>query len=111
MLFSMQDDILSRALRVRDAKAAAALGDPFRRRILLFCVTQEYGVAELAKATGMEIKRLHYHVGALARLGLLKITGRRRRGGRAIKLYRAAAPAFFVPAELESRSPSLALMH
>src|SRR5579864_1235174 len=100
MLLSMQDRVLSSSLRIRDRKAAAALADPFRRRILLLFVAKEYGVGELAEKTGTEIKRLHYHVKALAKLGLLKVARSRRRGGRPIKLYRAAAPAFFVSTEI-----------
>jgi hypothetical protein len=76
---------------------------------LLF-VGKEYGVAELAERTGTEIKRLHYHVNTLAKLGLLKVARSRRRPGRAIKLYRASAPAFFVPAEIAPQSSSIALV-
>ena len=35
-------------------------------------------------------------------LGLLKISGERPRGGRAVKLYRSAADLFFIPYEATS---------
>jgi DNA-binding transcriptional ArsR family regulator len=94
---------------VKNAKAAAALADPFRRHIVLTLVIREYSIAELSSVSGIEIRKLHYHVQALAALGLVKITGTRRRGGRPIKLYRASAPAYFVPAELQPVLPSIEL--
>jgi DNA-binding transcriptional ArsR family regulator len=102
----MQDSSLSRARRIRDPRSAAALGDPLRRRILLSFVARERTVAELAAAMGLEIKRLHYHVAALARLGLLRITKSRQRAGRPIKYYRASASAFFVPGDVAAELPS-----
>lgn len=54
-------------------------------------------MAELADFTGQELKRLHYHVTVLRKLGLLLVTHERRRAGRAVKVYRAVADAFFVP--------------
>jgi DNA-binding transcriptional ArsR family regulator len=109
MLLSMQEKLLSSALKIRDRKAAAALTDPFRRRILLMFIGNEYGVAELAHGTGIEIKRLHYHISALEKLGLLKVARSRPRAGRPIKIYRAAAPAFFVRAEIAPQPSSIPL--
>ena len=100
----MKDEILSRAMRVDDRRAAAAFSDPLRRRLLLQLIGREQSVAELAGATGMELKRLHYHVTALAGLGLIRVTAQRARAGRAAKLYRAAADAFYVPAALGGTS-------
>jgi hypothetical protein len=67
-------------------------------------------VAELAAALGVEIKRLHYHVTALVRLRLLTVVRTRRRAGRAVKLYRASAAAFFIPDEIAAEIPSAPLM-
>jgi DNA-binding transcriptional ArsR family regulator len=106
----MQDGALSRARRIRDPKAAAALADPLRRRILLSFVHRERSVAEVAASMGLEIKRLHYHVTALAQLGLLRIIRSRQRAGRPIKYYRASASAFFVPGDVAAELPSASLM-
>lgn len=109
MLLSMQDISLSRALRLRDPKAAAVLADPLKRRIVLSCVGRERAVAELATQLEMDLRRIHYHVGALVRRRLLIVSRTRRRAGRPIKFYRAAAAAFFVPSEIAVETPSAAL--
>ena len=96
--------------RIAGPKAAAALADPLRRRIVLSCVPSEHSVAELATAMAVDIKRLHYHVTALVRLRLLVIARTRRRAGRPIKLYRATASSFFVPADIAGELPSAQLM-
>ena len=105
----MPDKLLSSAIRVEDRKAAAAFSDPLRRRVVLLLVGREQSASELATATGVALKRLHYHLGALERLGLVAVAGRRARAGRPIKLYRAVADAFFVPAGAAAASPSEAL--
>lgn len=102
----MKDDILSRARRVGDPRAAAALSDPLRRRLVLLLAARERSVAEMAKATGLDIKRLHYHVTALRKLGLIRVARTQRRAGRPIRLYRAAADAFFVSDDIAPSSPS-----
>jgi hypothetical protein len=57
----------------------------------------------------VELKRLHYHLTALERLGLVVVAGRRARAGRPVKLYRAVGDAFFVTAGATDVSPSDAL--
>ena len=54
-------------------------------------------MSELSAESGMELKRLHHHVGRLCRLGLVAVVATRPRAGRAIKLYAAAHSEFFVP--------------
>jgi predicted ArsR family transcriptional regulator len=105
----MKDAILSRAFRVSDPRAAAALADPERRRLVLLLAGSDRTLAEIARTAELDLKRLHYHVGQLCRLGLVKITGSRRRAGRPVKFYRAVAEAFFVPAEVAASGPSKAL--
>jgi predicted ArsR family transcriptional regulator len=105
----MPDDLLSRAFRVADRKAAAAFSDPLRRRLVLLLAGQKRSAGELASVTGVELKRLHYHLAALEKLGLVVVAARRARAGRPVKLYRAVADAFFVPAETTAASPSDAL--
>lgn len=108
-LLRMKDQILSRAHTVATSAQAGALADPLRRRILLSLIPRPRSVAELAASEGIELKRLHYHVGALVRIGLLTVTGERRRAGRPIKSYRAVAEAFFVPQGLAEAAPGDAL--
>jgi len=105
----MPDDPLSRAFRIRDARAAAAFSDPLRRRVVLLLAGRERSLSELASITGWELKRLHYHVATLAKLGLVVVSGRRARAGRAVKLYRAVAEAFFIPVDLGDGSPGAAM--
>lgn len=109
MLLQMQDDILSRACRIGDARVAAAFSDPLRRRLVLLLAHQERSLAELAGITGVELKRLHYHATALRKLGLLVIAREQRRAGRAVKLYRAVADAFFVSEKVMPSGPAAAL--
>lgn len=101
----MKDQILSRAHTIATGTQAKALADPLRRRVVLRLIPRARSIAELAQLEGIELKRLHYHVGALVRIGLLVVAGKRRRAGRAIKEYRAVAEAFFVPDGLADTSP------
>jgi hypothetical protein len=88
---------------------ATVFSDPLRRRLLLLFAAQPRSIAQVAALSGMDLKRLHYHVTVLHGLGLLTIAHRQRRGGRPIKFYKTAADAFFVPAELAPLSQSRAL--
>jgi len=72
----MKDDTLSRAHRVSDRRAAAAFADPLRRRLVLELARRERALAELATSTGLDLKRVHYHVTALKKLGLVTVTRR-----------------------------------
>jgi len=87
-------------MAINDRDAAAAFGSARTRRILFALMAKEHSLSELAEATGSRLNLLHHHVGRLVRLGLVRMTGVRRRAGAPIKLYRASASAFFVPAEL-----------
>jgi DNA-binding transcriptional ArsR family regulator len=95
----MKAGALSSAFTVTETKAAAALADPMLRRIVASFVGEMRSIGEVSDATGMDLKRLHYHVVRLRSLGLLKVAGERRRRGRAVKLYRARAETFYVPHE------------
>jgi len=101
----MQHDILSRALRVTDRRAAAVFSVPLRRRLVLHLIGQERSLAEIANDTGLDLKRLHYHVTVLTKLGLLVVAHEQKRAGRPIKMYRATAKAFFVPEDAAHTGP------
>jgi hypothetical protein len=95
----MKDDPMSRAMIVREPRAAAAMTDPKLRRVVLGFVREPRSVSAVATATGADLRRLHQQVVKLCALGLLEVVEARQRAGRPIKLYRAAAEAFFVPHE------------
>lgn len=105
----MKDDTLSRARRITDRRTAAVFSDPLRRRLVLTLAGGERSLGELADSSGLDLKRLHYHVMALKKLGLITITRKQRRAGRPIKFYRAVADAFFVPEDMASSPPHAAL--
>jgi hypothetical protein len=105
----MKDYILSRARRISDPRVAESFSDPLRRRLVLLLASRERSLAELADFTGQDLKRLHYHITALRKLGLLLVTHERRRAGRAIKIYRAVADAFFVPEKVMPSGSAAAL--
>jgi hypothetical protein len=106
----MKDRILSRAYHVTDPRAATALADPYQRRLVLLLSGGDRTLAEIARAADLDLKKLHYHVGRLCKLGLVRITRRQQRAGRPFKLYRAVADAFFVPAEVMASGPVKALV-
>jgi hypothetical protein len=82
---------------VRDERAALLFTRPRQRRLLLWFARREKSVGEAAAALGMDLKRAHYFVRRLVDLGLLVVVGERRRAGRPVSLYRAAADSFFIP--------------
>jgi hypothetical protein len=87
-------------LSVTDPKAAAIFNNLRQRQILLALIDRECSLGELAEVTQAPLNLLHHHVRRLIAFGLVKISGRRKRAGTPIKLYRASARAFFVPADL-----------
>ncbi len=102
----MQDTFLSRAFRVDSNRVAAVFSDTLRRQLVLLLSQRAHSITELAKLTGVELKRLHYHVIALEDLGLLRVKEVVKRAGRPVKKYRAVATAFFVPTALMRSGPT-----
>jgi hypothetical protein len=105
----MKETLLSRAFAVTNGRAAMALSQPLRRRLVLLLGVHERSVAELAALMRVDLKYLHYHVGVLQRLGLLVVAHERARPGRPIKVYRAVSKSFFVPGRVTSAGPSAAM--
>jgi hypothetical protein len=93
----MFQSTLSRTLTIEDPRAAEALLDPASQAMVLAFAGRPRSIAEVARARGYDLKRLHHHVGRFCRLGLLEVAEVRARAGRPIKLYRTLAQAFFVP--------------
>lgn len=87
-------------ITIDDPRAAAVFRN-LRQRQLMFCLMEkERSLGDLGEACGTALNLLHYHVGRLISLGLAEICGIRNRAGAPVKLYRATAKAFFIPAEL-----------
>jgi DNA-binding transcriptional ArsR family regulator len=100
----MKERRLSRELTVSSAAQAAVFADPWRRRLLLSLIDREESAAELARGLEADLGRVHYHLRALKGLGLVREARLKKRAGRPIRLYTAAAPAFFVPVGLSAGS-------
>jgi hypothetical protein len=101
----MEDNLRSRALEVRDRRAADAMMRPWQRHLVLSLIGREASIVELVGESGQSMSAVHYHVTRLRRLGLLKVAALTARAGRAIKRYTAAADVFFVPAALAASRP------
>lgn len=99
----MKDDALSRAEIIRDPAVAAAFANSRLRRLLMVFASEPLSLTEASARANFDLKRLHYHVGRLSKLGLIEICAVRARAGRPIKLYRAVRDTFFIPEELFSR--------
>ena len=93
----MEDELLSRAKIVRDARAAAALSDPMLRRLVLSFVGESRSLSDTSAITGLDLRRLHHHVTRLCAMGLIEVAAEKPRRGRPVKLYRATAESFFIP--------------
>jgi hypothetical protein len=78
--------------------------DSRRRRALLSFVGRTRALGEAAAQDGLALSWLHYHASRWVELGLLKVVGEHPRWGRPVKLYAAAAEAFFVADEHLHRS-------
>jgi len=88
---------------IASRRAATALEHARSRQILLTLAASERSLGDLAGSLGLSLSLLHYHVGRLRKLGLVKLVREDRRPGRPVKRYRAVARAFFLPAAKASR--------
>jgi hypothetical protein len=105
----MKDDMSSRSVTVSDRRAADALCRPFPRHLVLSLIGRDASVSELVVESGLSMRAMHYQVVRLAKLGLLKVSARTKRGGRPITRYTASAGSFFVPESLMTRRPGAVL--
>ncbi|HEX8572450.1 MAG TPA: hypothetical protein VF759_06840 [Allosphingosinicella sp.] len=87
-------------IEVGTPEAAAAFAGARSRAVLLALAAREQSLRQLAASTGLRLNLLHYHVARLRGLGLVEIVREEARPGRPVKIYAAAARAFFVPAGL-----------
>jgi hypothetical protein len=97
-LVAMQASKRTSSLTIHDPRAAAVFGQSQLRRILLQFAHGPRSIAEVARESGLDMRRLHRDVTRLHGLGLLVVVEERRRAGRAIRLYEALARRFYIPA-------------
>ncbi|MGH9399165.1 MAG: helix-turn-helix domain-containing protein [Thermoanaerobaculia bacterium] len=84
---------------VEDARRAQALLNALRARILTLA-REAVSATELGRRLEMPRQRFNYHVRELARVGLLKRAGRRRRRNMFEQLYIASAKGYVLSPEL-----------
>lgn len=82
---------------ITDETAARLLTNTDSARRLEPFMKREVTSSEAAKELGLKLPQLLYHVNRLIKLGLLEVVREQKRGGRAVKFYRATADTFFVP--------------
>jgi hypothetical protein len=83
--------------RVSDPKAAEYLSNPNSAVFLYPFIGRERTALEVARAYDIHLNALLYQIKRLLELELLSVVRLEPRKGRAIKIYRATADAFFVP--------------
>jgi hypothetical protein len=103
-LLQLEGERLTKAMTVTSRAAAAVFRRPRLCRILAMASSGPRSASELAAESGMPLNLASYHLTRMVGLGLLQDAGIRKRAGRAIKLYRAAAAEYFVPAEIADHS-------
>lgn len=82
---------------VDDPGQARLLSDPEALRFFEPFLGRERRVAEAARELGVRIDTLLYRVGRFLDAGLLRMVREERRAGRAVRVYRSSADAYFVP--------------
>jgi DNA-binding Lrp family transcriptional regulator len=95
--------LLGVARRITDPEAAGFLLDGEKQVWIEPFMRGERTVTEAAEAQGLPVEKMYQHLQSLVRVGLVQDVGTRPnpRGGRAMRLYRAAADSFFVPVEVD----------
>lgn len=103
----MNDFVLSTAAEssstlrvVTEPSVVLRLMNGWEMRYLGPFLGREVTLSQAADELGVSLPRLHYQVRKLLAADLLCVSRTERRGGRALKLYRAVADRLFVPFEL-----------
>lgn len=101
MLLGMKEaEPSSRTVVVTDVQAGQLLSDPDKLPLLCPFFAGAYTVKEAAALLGLTLNATYLQVQRFCRAGLLEVAYERPRAGRAVKVYRVSATAFFVPLEL-----------
>ena len=96
----MKDPQSSSVQTVHDPEAAAILTSLDEMRFLAPFLARDRTVAAVALETGEKANTVFVRVRRFLRLGLLRVVSERPRAGRAVKVYRSSADAYFVPKAL-----------
>lgn len=94
--------------KVNDVEVAQILADVTRARLLKPFFDSDVTLSDAARKLDIKLTTLLYHVTKFIRLGLIQVTKKEARKGKALKYYRTTAKAFFVPFDI---TPSLSLKH
>ncbi len=92
----MKGELLNQ-LTITDETAARMLTNTDSVRRLEPFMKRDVTLSEAAAELGLKLPHLLYQVNRFAELGLLEVVREQKRGGRAVKVYRATAEVFFVP--------------
>ena len=85
---------------VTNPEMAEVLSDPAHLRYVAPFIEHERTVGEVAQETGSALSTTYRRVQRYCKLGILELAHERKRKGKALKVYRAVADAFFVPNRL-----------
>lgn len=70
----------------------------------------ERSLSEVARLIGAPLNQVHYHVGIMLELDLIRVTRTQARAGRPMRLYRSSFEACFIPFETTSAESLAALL-
>lgn len=70
----------------------------------------ERSLSEVARLIDAPLNQVHYHVGIMLRLDLIRVTRTQARAGRPMRLYRSSFDACFIPFETTSAESFAALL-
>ena len=92
----------SSTLTITSTEAARILLDPRQARFIAPFLGRERLVAEVAREINAPLSTTYRQVTRYCAAGILTVTREQARKGRALKFYRTAADAFFVPNRLRT---------
>lgn len=87
-------------LIVRDGAAAKLLNRPRVQGLMASLIDQDCTAKDLAARYDLTYSLLSHYLNRMIALGLIRVTGRVSRAGRASPYYRAVASSYFIPAAL-----------
>lgn len=76
------------------------LAKPLRLRVLDALIAEPLTVTQLGEKLGISSKKLYYHVGELARYGLVRLVHTEVQSGIQLKYYRAIAAYYYLTADI-----------
>ena len=103
----MTEENESSPLTVTTPEAAQILLEPKHARFVAPFLGRERLVAEVAREIGAPLSTTFRHVIRYCEVGILEVTREQTRKGRALKLYRTVADAFFIPNRLRMTSQNV----